>query len=61
MKKLMTILGAALFVFSLASCGDVEEGKKVDDKKKTEQKGEDKGDDKGDDKGPDKGADKGAK
>ena len=51
MKKLMTILGAALFVFSLASCGDAVEGKTDDDKNKKEQKGEDKGDDKGADKG----------
>jgi uncharacterized lipoprotein YehR (DUF1307 family) len=53
MKKLMTILGAALFVFSLASCGDVEEGKKVDDKKKTEQ-----GDKKGTEKDTEKGTEK---
>jgi len=51
MKKLMTILGAALFVFSLASCGDAVEGKTGDDKKKTDQKADDKGTDKGEDKG----------
>ena len=44
----MTILGAALFVFSLASCGDAVEGKSGDDKNKKEQKGDDKGTDKGD-------------